>query len=310
MKQKILALLLAPLVVLSLTLGVAAAPPQKISALHSQFAQQLQIVELDGGEIPPSSLSALDVYSGSELRIYLLGGGEDQRLFYDQNGEPIPTADISLSRLRAGQVSVNCDEHEAVIRSVSLAYSNKAGSLPTAAPYIRVEFAPEFFSVEDVAFSAVLSLSLAGEEQLQTRLELAGAIRTKVVEVSGEDTAIDIQDGSVLLATENIPSISLALGDGVSVHTRLQAGRKYYAAAHLQAEETVEASANTPAKILRIYSLEDIGLDRRGTTVLIDSEVPMYVYGADGGYLGTTRTRLPYSPQYSLSNRKVTSFLP
>lgn len=308
--KRIYAVLLALLMVLFLTVPAIAATPRKIKTLHPDFAGCLYLAELDGSSV--AGLDALTVAPGSQLRIYLIGQGEDQSLFFDQDDMPIPAADVSVSRLRAAQVSLSRPKGKdaRAIQSVEFGYTAKTSSLPTACPYIEITFAADTASVKDIPFAYTLTLSMAGEVQEQTALEITGIIMPQQREVTAADTEVDIQDGALLVAREDVRGISVIIGEGISITANLKAGERYYGVATIDTEEVFAAAAGTPGEVLKIYSLQTVNLDRAPNKVRFESELLLYVYGADGAYLGTTDTPVAYSEQYYLTNRKAEVFVP
>lgn len=308
--KRIYTALLALLTALCLAIPVFAATPRKIKTLHPDFAGCLYITELDGSSV--SGLDALTVEPGSQLRIYLVGPGEDQSLFFDQDGLPIPAADVSVSRLRAAQISVSKPEGRdaKVIHSVDFAYTAKTSSIPAACPYIEIKFASDTASIKDIPFAYTLTLSMAGEVQEQTTLEIAGVVAPQQREVTAADTEVDIQDGALLIAREDVRGISVTIGEGISITANLKAGERYYGVATIDTEETSAPKAGTPGEILKIYSLQTVNLDRSANKVRFESDLLLYVYGADGSYLGTTDTPVAYSEQYYLTNRKTEAYIP
>lgn len=290
------------------TISAFAAVPQKIKSMHPQFAGELYFAELDGVAVPMDGLTDLAVQAGSELRIYLLGQN-DTYLFFDQLGEGIAPADISLSRLRAAQIAVRYAEDGAegeAVRSVELGYSFKTANLPTAAPFISVKFAPGFSGIDDTAFSITVSLSIVEEPQPQTEIQISGAMRMVERFVSSADGEIDIGDGVVVVPTEPLRRARIALGGGVTITASLEEGERYYGVARMEEQDT----GADPVETVKVCILDTIGLGDTAATVEIDSDVTLHVYGEDGAYLGTTRDPLPFSETYYLISRKMTHFLP
>lgn len=307
--------LFAHLLVLALLLavpfhGAALTAPQKIKALHEQFAEQISCVELDGSFVEAEQLSALGVHAGSELRVYLTG--RDGSLFLDQNGLPVPTADVTLSRLRAARISLEIQDEaaQAAVESVEFAYSHKTEALPSASPYIQIRFVEDFVSVEDSEFSFEVGLSIAGELQQQTVLSLTGLMQVTEVELPVGSAEADIGDGSVVRAAEDRESVLLQLGEEVTIQAAVSEGEKYYGVAKLEEQRSESGAADTGGEVLKIYSLQSVNLDRPGNQVRIHSDITLHVYNAQGRWVGTTRDALVYSERYYLINQKMERYLP
>lgn len=305
--RRICILLLAVLLLLVWAVPVFASVPQKIKGLHPQLTQALYYIELDGEMLSVDWLSALEVKPGSELRIYLLGkdGGS---LFADQNGNPIPTADVSVSRLQAAKISVNAPQEErlGVVESVAFAYSDKTDLLPSAAPYIGIRFVPELASLEDIIFTLPLTISIGGGQNSE-EIILSGSITIDELSISRDETAIDLSGGAIAVPEENMRNVRIFLGDGVFLTANLEKDKRYFAVATLEAASSTQESVSV--EMVRVYSLKAIGFDNEATWVQIESDRLLHVYAEDGAYLGTTRDQVPYSEQYYLVNRKMPSFI-
>lgn len=290
-------------VAVGISVPVFAAVPQKIKSLHASFAQQLTVAELDDVPVSQDDLSNLVVHAGSRLCIFLQGE-EGESLFFDQNGAAIPTADLSLARLRAAQIALEQPYGDAadVVESVQIS------GVPGGVPYLQVQFQQEFFSTEDLPFSFSLQLSMAGKALDETALQLSGVMRTVQREVYAQEDPIDLRDGVVIQAAESISQAQLLLGEGVTITANLRQGEKYYGVATV--ETVAAAQPGTPPQPYRLYTLQVIHLDEPGSRVRIDSDVTLHVYNAKGEYLGTTRSELAYSDQYVLTTRRAETDAP
>lgn len=281
--------------------------PQRIQSLHPQLAQELSIVELDDVVVELSQLEDLTVQAGSELRIYLVG--EDGALFYDQNDAPIPTADVTLPRLRAARISI--DQQYAVgrsaIDSVEFAYSSRTEHVATASPYIQIRFARDYAGVEDIGFEVSLAVRLAGEVQEQTTLTLRGALRVMEFPAVDDGQEIDLRDGGVVVAEEDIRGATILLENGVALTADLQKGERYFAAASV---EMLTYQDGDDALEIQQYTMRAINLDRLGAKVTIESDISLHVYDASGAYLGTTNDQLPYSATYTVVGKRMQYFRP
>lgn len=288
----------------AMPLSAAVSAPQKIKSLNGQLSQYLTVIELDGTEISSQELDSLHVQAGSELRIYL-ADPQGNSLFYDQNGDPIPTADVSLSKLRAARITLAPLDGDAAdaVEKVEFAYAIKAKGLPTGAPYISVTFLSDLFRVDPIPFSFVLQLCQDGLPVSQGEVSVSGLLLTVEQDVTADDDTLDIHDGVVAVAVDDVSGIVLDLGDGLTMTANLTQGERYYGVAHLELEEP--ENAPTSAEIRKVYSLQTIHLDHPDNIVHIYSPVTLHVYTADGKYAGTTRDGLPCSDRYYLTNKKM-----
>lgn len=276
------------------------ASPRKIRILHAQLADELVYAELDNQPISTSQLSDLEISPDSVLNIYLFGKN-GASLFFDQDNEPVPTPDVTMSRLRAAGVEavVTMAEGEGLHATADLGYSNSGQPLPSAAPYLEIRFDGQSPIMADQTFALECSLSINGSLQEQTTLQIAGSIYIEEQYVSADDAFADIRGGQVLCALDDIPMVALQLHDEVMIYTSVQAGQRYSGTVQqLQAEQP-------PADdVVTAYKLETVNIDE-SSLVEISSAAVLLVYDGAGDYLGTTAERLPYSAIYYLCDKRT-----
>lgn len=296
--KRVLASLLAACCMFMMTAAAWAFVPQKISSLHPQFAQELSEFELDGNVISYDDLSSLEVYAGSELRIYLVGSNRETSLFFDQNGDSISTADVSVAKLRAAQLSVWAEDDTQMVDRVEFGYARKAGSRQTAAPYVRIVFTKQSQKLDSQPFNLQVGLKMGKNAVDGTELTLSGALGMREISATAAVDYLDVSDGSSVVAEENVERIALNLGHGLRLETSLKQGRKYYATVSPEEESS---SGNVAA----VYRLHAVGFQSGGTSARFDLDTLYYVYNDSGKYLGTTRQPLPFSQTYVLRIKKT-----
>lgn len=276
--------------------------PKKIKALHPAFADRLAYADLDDQAIPVSELSDLDVQPGSVLRLYLVGENGES-LFLDQNDDPFPTADVSMSRLRAASVEITLsapEQVQSVIVVADLASAARHSELSSTVPYIELQFYSVGVLVQDQPFTLEIGLEMAGKQQEQSRIQIDGYMRVAERYLYAEDTAVDLRQGQVVYAQENIAEIAVRLSDTVVLYSSMESGGRY--SADIQA--LMEWGDVPVENIVLAYRLETIQFQAETSTVKIDSNQKLYVYDEQGTCLGTTGSRLAYADTYYLSSKR------
>lgn len=302
--KRLLAFVLALAVSVTLSTQVAAGLPSKIGSVHMQFAQSLEVCTLDGASIAKESLSDLTIEPSSELRIYLCGEG-GAPLFFDQSDALMRTADITLSRLRAAQLTVAIAEGHstALVQSLEFAYGN--ASVCGSAPYISLRFAQEV--LDETSFSFVVELRMLGQPLANTAIPISGVLKPNYRSIRPGEVVVDVRDGAVALSQQDIPQVEFLIGNGVSIKAPIRQGDKFFGAAQLETlplPSTVsEENATDPLSPVKAYHLRTALLDRSQYRVCIQDDTTFYVYDEDMRYLGTTLEDLPYSDTYYLSER-------
>lgn len=303
--KKTVAFLLAALVLAMLCLPVSAFVPQKIKSLRGDFASSLTDISLDGEAIGASGLTQIRAYPASELEIVLAGSLPDIDLFLDQNGEPINTADVTISKMRATNVVVKADILTGIdiLKDIELTVRNAGTS--AAKPVIRLGFPNECESLESIGFSAIFCISVSGEEQAGSNFKISGVFGNPEIEVDSGDMAVNA-NSAVLLAKDNIPLISVDAGHGVLAEVSMRAGGRYLLKAASSDDEYDLALIQESNGVVDVIKLNVAGFERNQIiSVNIENEQILQVYDENGKWIGTTSQKLPYAEKYYLRSLKV-----
>lgn len=292
----------AAMISIALCLHVSAVAPQKIKSLRGDFASRLSDINLDGEAIDASSLTRIEARPASELEIALVGNDADMDLFLDQNGMPVNTANVTMSRMRAAGVTVRADITSGgdVLENVELAVRNAGAA---ARPVIRLRFPGEYASLDPVDFSAVLCVSIGGEEQPGARLELAGTLGNHETRVDSSDMTVSA-DSTVLFANDDIPLISIDAGAGVLVDASMRAGDRCLVSAAPSRDAHDLALIGADSGVVEVIKLIATGFEHgQIKSVSIENGQIMQVYDENGERLGSTSQKLPYAKKYYLENK-------
>lgn len=305
--KKLVAVFVAALISITLCLNVSAFVPQKIKSLRGDFAARLSDIRLDGEAIDVSGLTRIEARPASELEIALVGNDADLNLFLDQNGMPVNTADVTMSRMRAANVAVRVDVTSGgdILGNVELAVRNAGAS---ARPVIRLRFPDEYASLDPVDFSAELCVLIGGEEQPGAKLELAGTLGNPEIAVDAKDMTVSAKS-TVLLAKEDIPLISIDAGSGVLVETSMRAGTRCLVTAAPSRDARDLALIGEESGVVEVIKLVTTGFEQEQIkSVSIVSGQILQVYSENGERLGNTSQKLPYAGKYYLASKSVSLY--
>lgn len=302
MKKIIIAVILALTVSILAAVPAYAAAPQKIKSVHPQFAEKLSYASVSGERIPVSSLQNLGVYPGSELEIVLAGRGENADLFFDQNGKPVNTADVTASKMRATGVTseLYAETGEDLIESVGITVQN-AGT-PAAKPVLRVCFVSDFDGLNPESFSFTVYISIGGVRQEQSGINIAGTLGNPEITANSSDAGI-YADGFVISAEEDIPYIELHAGCGVTVAASLKQGGRCRVQAKTGDEPSDMAAMEKHNALADVIELEAYGFEDGDITgVRIETAQPLSAYDENGEFLGVASGTevLPFREKYYL----------
>jgi|GEM_PF-1441098 len=258
----------------------------------------------DGSGTGP--LSDLEVGAGEEVRIYLHAG-----LFADANGKALPESGVSLSQLRTGGVTVSpkVARGEAVVKEISLEYERNPPFLKLPAgngtSCIKIVFAEDFISEEDVFFDITVRLKVQGKAIEKTEIQVTGYLRNRIVEVDSTTGYLELGAGVIARAESAVKDCVVDLGNGFQITANLRAGERYYGVARIEAADS-ELLLQYP-EIELIYNIHQQNLDSGKNPCRIQDQPVLYVYDSAGKYLGSTEDALPLSQRYYLASEKLKS---
>lgn len=306
--KKLCALLTAAALVLTMSMGAFAATPGSIKDVDRKNFQTVlkengtkKLILQGTKAITVDDLSNLSVTPGQEIKIYLTAN-----MFVDNQGAKI-SADathISRSQVRSAKLGLRraSSRGSKAFKSIGIAY-DKNGA------YISVKIADPFVSLEDLDFATSMTLTVNNDRRAETQISIAGTLAADIIEVYADDDYVDLSGGRVAEAVERNTKIEVDLGNDLSVFTSMVRGKKYFGTASLDLSTADSKIMSKYTSITDVYTLKTINLKPTGNAVRIDAGAKLYVYGADGKYLGTTGGMLPFSSKYYVSLKKYASIV-
>lgn len=300
--KKIIAVILAIVVSAHIAAPFYAAAPQKVKSLHPEFAGKLFSATLSGEAVSVSSLQSLTVRPGSELIVILAGREPDANLFFDQNGEPVNTADVTVSKMRATGVTagISAAAGEHLVEIADIGVQNPG--TPAAKPVLRVRFTQDFDMLEPEPFELSVYISIGGAKQEQSALRIAGTFGSPEIMVDSAYVGV-YAEGSVVVALEDIPYIELQAGYGVTVAASLRQGGRYRVQARAGDDPSDMEAMEKNSALTDVIALDTAGFDGVEISgVRIESAQGVAAYDEDGELLGTTTDAraLPFRGKYYL----------
>lgn len=219
----------------------------------------------------------------------------DSMFTWDDGTAPEVPELLSTAQIRNGKLTVRTSSSQ-VLDSVSI--DNQKSR-------IEIEFLDELISTEEKDFNFDIYLYIDGRRQSQYSMTFTGTFANEVIELDSDSETIDISDGAVIEALENIPKIEIELGNGVFLITKLFEDNKVYGTTTRtpDGEDTGLMAVNPGIEV--VIALKTVGIKSSGNIVKLDSEYSQYhVYNKELSYVGTAGEMLPYSDKYYLSNEK------
>lgn len=265
------------------------------------------------------------VYTEDEIRIPLTADMFD----WSDGRNTIPMEAVTMRELRNGRVRVNTKVRSGskVLKYVQFdtgEFDNKDFKKPNSnvptnkTAYISVQFADHIISVNDIDFAYEIYMTVDGEKSDDFTMTLAGTFKPRKLDVHEDMDYIDISDGTVAVAEDYVPNVSVNVGNGVSIKKNMTKGSKYYGISFVIDNMTLrrEDYPDIYPIIHAVYEIETINMryPNQGVTIkpVLDPKKPeitkFYVYDQDLKYLGTTDDTLAYSDLYILTTEQVPAF--
>lgn len=301
--KKTITVFLAAIIAVLLYVPAFAFVPIKVKSIREDYASKLSGVMLDGDAVEASSLSEIAARPASELEIALVGNDESPHLFFDQNGMPLNTADVTVSRMRAANMEIRLDAAYGgeLLKNVELGVRNAGTS--ASVPVIRLRFPDEYAGLDPLDFSAAIYILIGGKEQAGSGIELAGTFGNPEIEVNSGDVTVSA-DSAVLLAAEDIPLILIEAGSDVVVEASLREGERYLVTAVPSRDAGDISLVEENNGVESVIKLKASGFEPwQIKSVSIQSEQFLQVYNGDGELLGNTLLKLPYAEKYYLMSK-------
>lgn len=168
---------------------------------------------------------------------------------------------------------------------------------------VRIKFRENLLSTKPIDFKTKLYLNVKGKRHDDSGLELSGTFGDmEPEEYYSEDREIDISDGLICIAKENMNQVKVYIGDGVTLtvpHIRKNA--KFYGTVSMNFDKYDEEMIEKYPDIVEVYKLYTLGLNGAGVKVDIDTYNGFHIYDKDLNYLGQSTRKLDYSETYYLA---------
>jgi hypothetical protein len=146
---------------------------------------------------------------------------EDETETNDEDEKKNKPAPLTSAQIRDARLSVRATNSR-VLESVTV--NNRESR-------IEVKFLEELVGTQEQDFDFDVILSIDGRQQRDYAMNFSGTFSNLTVQADDNTDYVDISDGEVIEAVDYVRAITLDLGDGVELSTRLSEGRKYYGTA-------------------------------------------------------------------------------
>lgn len=286
-------------VALVLAMSVTAFAAGDVTTIESGvFVSSIEYTSGDEYDVgSPISEIYEDFSPGDAINIYL-----DPSKFSGATVEFTPETGMSAKDLKNAGVDfrVSGGKNSNLIKNVS--FKEKTLNDKKVA-VIQVQLVDNVVSTEDKEFET--TLTIYANKVKQQSIVVAGTIGSGSVEVNSSDSFIYLGGGDVAEATESINSIEVDAGNNVTLTARMHQGKKYYAVAQMNPTSYDMEVMDEYPEIELVYQLDTKGFLESDVSVKIDIDEKLYVYNAEGKYVGTTKDSLPLSGKYYLAKEEI-----
>jgi len=233
---------------------------------------------------------------------------------FNNDGVVPAKSPVTQQAIKDGRIEVKTaiSTGSKAIKSVSIDYKNFSelrtalGTAKTA--YIKLAMVDPFVSTEKVDFSLHTYLSIDGNrtDYKTLGIQLDGKLTFPITEVDADQRYVETAGGYVAEALKYNKNVEVDLGLGVSIHTKMFKGKKYYGIAKGDKDEADDVVFAKYPDVDRVFTLYIVGLNSTGDIVKLNLTGDVfYVYNADMKYIGMSNEMLPYSTKYYVANKKL-----
>ena len=209
----------------------------------------------------------------------------------------------------ASEATDNFDKAFDDLRTAALALK-EAGTKTDATnkAYVLVTFKNPIVSTKTIDFEYELSLTYNRRLDRKSTITVSGNVANYDTVADSYDSGYPIYmvDAPVVEANEYVRNAILDLGDGVTLHTNLFKGQKYFAHLSNTPDSADMDRMDKYAPIEAVYNFSTIGLSN--AKVKLDAGSG-FVYGVDGDgklvYLGKANEELPYYTKMYVANKEL-----
>ena len=285
-KTKILPIVLAVAMLLSMVVVASAAPGQ--NARITGMAEPIVI-----GFSGSTSLGDIAPQDRVVLHIDLT---DTMFTWNDHTPNPRDPAAIPSSVLRRDRVDARVTGNTNIIERVSV---NAAHSR------IEVEFVRTLVGTRGVDFVFYVIPVIGGRQHRDYAVTFDGTFANPEFGVWDNTDREDISDGSIAYAQETIREITFEVGAGMTITTRMQSGSRMFAVATFEPDNRDLTVFNDHPSIREVINLRHSGFPN-SAIVRLDSIFGNYfVYGANGNFLGRGNEDLPLGNKFYLSTSRL-----
>lgn len=241
------------------------------------------------------TMSSLRINANDELTFEF-----DSNFFTWENGKPDPQVSVTSTMIRNGRISVRMlsGRNSNIIDSYKIKYDG-------ARAYVSIKFIERFVSTKEKDFDFEIGLAYNGNVNRDTIATISGTIENAYIYVYNDYDYVDLSYGDIAYAEDSVRNIEAYLGQGITIHTRMLGGKKYYGTVSIEPDTGDLRRMYEYPEIDIAYTLNTVGLNSNGKIVKIDIPGRYYVYNRNLEYLGTTNERLPYSTKYYIASKEL-----
>lgn len=218
-------------------------------------------------------------------------------VYYDRKGRHHKA--LTRSLVDRWDVEVHASYNDRYIDAAGIAYDKNG------AAYLRIEMVDELVGVAAKPWYVRFRMEMDGHTA--TTITLEGELENDSQEIYEDYDYIDMVGSPVIYANDSVSNVELLLDYDILIHTRLVAGREYYAQASDDVTERDERLLSRYPELLSVYTLYTQNLPA-SSQVEFDVYDRLYVYDADLRFLGRTSAKLPLAEKYYVAAEPLGSY--
>lgn len=171
---------------------------------------------------------------------------------------------------------------------------------------LKDEWVPAASNKFAVDFEMLMYLKIGGTSFADDTVTITGTLKNKEIDVYSNMDYVDLSDGTVAIPREFNKAISVNVGNGVTIHTKMFKDKKYYGISSREGDEEATQVLRAHKEVSNVVTMKVFGLNNDNDNVTFGNDyADYYVYDANMNYLGRGTDKVSFSTKYYFADSEI-----
>lgn len=171
---------------------------------------------------------------------------------------------------------------------------------------LKDEWVPVASNKFAVDFEMLMYLKIDGKSFADDTVTITGTLKNKEIDVYSNMDYVDLSDGTVAIPREFNKSISVNVGNGVTIHTKMFKDKKYFGISSREGDEEATQVFRAHKEVSNVVTMKVFGLNNDNDYVTFGNDYSdYYVYDANMNYLGRGTDKVKFSTKYYFADNEI-----